>query len=76
MFAIGMELNLGQLRHSAHRYLVIGHSSILIPYLAGVLLSFLLYRNYAVPGTVVCAICALYRDFHEHHRLPGAGEDS
>lgn len=51
MFAIGMELNLGQLRRSAHRYLVIGHSSILVPYLAGVLLSFLLYRDYAAPGT-------------------------
>ena len=51
MFAIGMELNLGQLRHSAHRYVVIGHSSILIPYLGGVLLSFLLYRNYAAPGS-------------------------
>lgn len=51
MFAIGMELNLGQLRHSAHRFLVIGHSSILLPYLAGVLLSFLLYREYAAPGT-------------------------
>ncbi|MBA3831797.1 MAG: cation:proton antiporter [Chthoniobacterales bacterium] len=51
MFAIGMELNLGQLRHSAHRYLVIGHSSILVPYLGGVLLSFLLYRDYAAPGT-------------------------
>ena len=51
MFAIGMELNLGQLRHSAHRYLVIGHSSILVPFLGGVLLSFLLYRGYAVRGT-------------------------
>lgn len=51
MFAIGMELNLGQLRHSAHRYLVIGHSSILVPYLGGVLLSFLLYRDYAAPAT-------------------------
>lgn len=51
MFAIGMELNLGQLRRSAHRYLVIGHSSILVPYLGGVLLSILLYRDYAAPGT-------------------------
>jgi Kef-type K+ transport system membrane component KefB len=50
MFAIGMELNLGQLRHSAHRYLVIGHSSILIPYLGGVLLSIPLFRYYAAPG--------------------------
>jgi Kef-type K+ transport system membrane component KefB len=51
MFAIGMELNLGQLRRSAHRYLVIGHSSILVPYLGGVLLSFFLYSKNAAPGT-------------------------
>ena len=47
MFAIGMELDLSQLRHSAHRFLVIGHSSILIPYLFGVVLALFLYNNYA-----------------------------
>ena len=61
MFAIGMELNLRQLRHSAHRYLVIGHSSILVPFLAGVLLSFLLYRGYAVRERRLSALCPLYR---------------
>ena len=50
MFAIGMELDLSQLRHSAHRFLVIGHSSILIPYLFGVVLALFLYNNYAQPG--------------------------
>ena len=47
MFAVGMELDLSQLRHSAHRLLVIGHSSILIPYLFGVVLALSLYHNYA-----------------------------
>ena len=51
MFAIGMELDLSQLRHSAHRFLVIGHSSILIPYLFGVVLALSLYNNYAQAGT-------------------------
>ena len=50
MFAIGMELDLSQLRHSAHRFLVIGHSSILIPYLFGVVLALFLYNNYAQAG--------------------------
>jgi len=50
MFAVGMELDLSQLRHSAHRFLVIGHSSILIPYLFGVILALALYTNYAEPG--------------------------
>jgi Kef-type K+ transport system membrane component KefB len=51
MFAVGMELDLSQLRHSAHRLLVIGHSSILIPYLFGVVLALVLYNNYAQAGT-------------------------
>ena len=51
MFAVGMELDLSQLRHSAHRFLVIGHSSILIPYLFGVVLALSLYNNYAPAGT-------------------------
>jgi K+:H+ antiporter len=51
MFAVGMELDLSQLRHSAHRFLVIGHSSILIPYLFGVVLALSLYNNYAQAGT-------------------------
>jgi Kef-type K+ transport system membrane component KefB len=59
MFAVGMELNLAQLRHSAHRYLVIGHSSILIPYLCGVLLSFLLYSEYAGEGVSFTAFALL-----------------
>src|SRR5437016_14610404 len=46
MFAVGMELDLSHLRHSAHRFLVIGHSSILIPYLFGVVLALSLYNNY------------------------------
>jgi Kef-type K+ transport system membrane component KefB len=50
MFAVGMELDLSQLRHSAHRFLVIGHSSILIPYLFGVVLALSLYSNYAQTG--------------------------
>jgi Kef-type K+ transport system membrane component KefB len=45
-----MELDLSQLRHSAHRFLVIGHSSILIPYLFGVVLALALYNNYAQAG--------------------------
>jgi Kef-type K+ transport system membrane component KefB len=50
MFAVGMELDLSQLRHSAHRFLVIGHSSILIPYLFGVVLALVVYTNYAQAG--------------------------
>jgi Kef-type K+ transport system membrane component KefB len=63
MFAVGMELDLSQLRHSAHRFLVIGHSSILIPYLFGVVLALFLYNTYApsgasfTPFALVIGIC-------------------
>jgi Kef-type K+ transport system membrane component KefB len=50
MFAVGMELDLSQVRHSAHRFLVIGHSSILIPYFFGVVLALFLYNSYAPPA--------------------------
>jgi len=47
MFAVGMELDLSQVRHSAHRFFVIGHSSIFIPYFFGVVLALFLYNSYA-----------------------------
>ncbi len=50
MFAVGMELDLSQLRHRAERFLVIGHGSIAIPYLFGVIVAVPLYRHYANPG--------------------------
>jgi Kef-type K+ transport system membrane component KefB len=59
MFAVGMELDLSQLRHSAHRSLVIGHSSILIPYFLGVLLALPLYRLYAQPGAPFAAFALI-----------------
>ena len=59
MFAVGMELDLSQLRHSAHRFLVIGHSSILIPYLFGVMLALELYSNYAQAGASFTAFALI-----------------
>ena len=41
---------------SAHRFLVIGHSSILIPYLFGVVLALFLYSNYAPVGCLFYAV--------------------
>jgi hypothetical protein len=67
---VGMELNLSQLRHSAHRFLVIGHSSILIPYLFGVVLALSLYNNYAQAGSI--SLRTRHGHFHEHHRLSSA----
>jgi Kef-type K+ transport system membrane component KefB len=59
MFAVGMELDLSQFRHSAHRFLVIGHSSILIPYLFGVVLALSLYSNYAEAGASFTAFALI-----------------
>lgn len=59
MFAVGMELDLSQLRQSAHRLLVIGHSSILIPYLFGVVLALSLYSGYAQAGASFVAFALI-----------------
>jgi Kef-type K+ transport system membrane component KefB len=50
MFAVGMELDLSQLRHKAHSAVVVSHASIIIPYFLGVALALTLYHGYAQPG--------------------------
>ena len=72
MFAVGMELDLSELRQSAHRSLVIGHSSIVIPYFLGVLIAVPLYRLYAQPGAAFAPFALMMGISMSHHRLPGA----
>ena len=50
MFAVGMELDVSQLRHKAQTAIVVSHSSIVIPYFLGVSLALFLYRQLAQPG--------------------------
>jgi Kef-type K+ transport system membrane component KefB len=51
MFAVGMELNLREVRQRAPRLLVISHGGILIPFFFGVVLSVYLFERYAGPNT-------------------------
>ena len=50
MFAVGMELNVSQLRRQMQTAIVVSHSSIVIPYLLGVTLALFLYQSLAQPG--------------------------
>jgi len=50
MFAVGMELDVSQLRHKARAAVVVGHGSIVIPYFLGVTLALFLYSRLAQPG--------------------------
>lgn len=50
LFAVGMEFDAGHLRQRAQTAVVVSHASILIPYLLGVALSVLLFRELAAPG--------------------------
>src|SRR5437763_9752987 len=50
LFAVGMELDVSQLRHKAQTAIVVSHSSIVIPYFLGVTLALFLYRELAQPG--------------------------
>ena len=50
MFAVGMELDVSQLRHKAYTAVVVSHASIIIPYFMGVVLALFLYSHFAQPG--------------------------
>ena len=50
MFAVGMELDVSQVRYKAQTAIVVSHSSIVIPYLLGVTLALFLYGHLAQPG--------------------------
>jgi Kef-type K+ transport system membrane component KefB len=50
MFAVGMELDLSQLKRQVQTAIVVSHSSIVIPYLLGVILALFLYQTLAQPG--------------------------
>ena len=51
MFVVGLELDVTNLRLRAPTAVVVSHSSIMTPYLLGVLSSLLLYKTFAAPGT-------------------------
>jgi len=50
MFAVGMELDVLQLKQKVPTAIVVSHSSIVIPYLLGVGLAWFLYQELAQPG--------------------------
>ena len=50
MFAVGMEMDLSELRQKAHTAIVVSHASIIIPCLFGVTLALLFYNRLAQAG--------------------------
>ncbi|PYK50955.1 MAG: cation/H(+) antiporter, partial [Verrucomicrobia bacterium] len=50
LFAVGMELDMSEVRHKAQTAVVVSHSSIVIPYFLGVTLALFLYSHLAQPG--------------------------
>src|SRR6266571_4359815 len=50
LFAVGMELDVSEVRYKAQTAVVVSHSSIVIPYFLGVTLALFLYSNLAQPG--------------------------
>lgn len=59
MFIIGMELDIGILKRSAHDAIVVSHASIIFPYFLGVVLAYFLYQNFA-PDTITFTAFALF----------------
>ena len=55
MFAVGMELDLSQVRSKAQAAVLVSHASIVFPYFLGVLLAYFLFTHLAAPGTTFTA---------------------
>lgn len=55
MFAVGMELDVSQVKSKAHTAVVVSHASIVFPYLLGVLLAYFLFSHLAAAGTTFTA---------------------
>ena len=51
MFAIGMELNLGEVRSKLKETIVISHTSTIVPFFCGMLTAYFVYDKYADKGT-------------------------
>ncbi len=51
MFLVGLELNAGLIRSRAHSTVAISHTSILVPFLLGAILSLWMFPYLAPPGT-------------------------
>jgi Kef-type K+ transport system membrane component KefB len=49
MFVVGMELNVGHLRNKARTAVAVSHAGILVPFLFGVMLAYLLFNDLAGP---------------------------
>lgn len=55
MFVIGMDLDLGHLKHQARTAVLVSQVSIIFPYLLGVITSLFLFTNLAAPNTTFLA---------------------
>ncbi|MDR0507979.1 MAG: cation:proton antiporter [Dysgonamonadaceae bacterium] len=51
MFAIGMELNITEVRNKLKETILISHASIIVPFFFGVVLAYFIYSKYADEGT-------------------------
>jgi Kef-type K+ transport system membrane component KefB len=51
MFAIGMELDIEQVRKKMKETILISHASIIVPFFLGMLIAYFIYDHYAYPDT-------------------------
>ena len=47
MFMVGMELDIGRLKKSGYTSIIISHTSIMVPFVCGILISFYLYPRFS-----------------------------
>ena len=70
MFAVGMELDVSQLRRQAQTAILVSHSSIVIPYLLGVTLALFIYQSLARPGASFIAFALFMGISMRHYSFP------
>ncbi len=59
MFLVGMDLDLHKVKNKAHDAVVISHSSIVVPFFLGVVLSYFIYEKFA-PANVSFLVFSLF----------------
>ena len=75
MFVIGMELDLGVIRRKASETLVISHASIIVPFLMGMGLAYVVYPEFGARHASFRAFRAVRGHLGQHYGVSGAGAD-
>lgn len=73
MFAIGMELNISEVRKKLKETILISHTSTIVPFFFGMLTAYFVYDKYADKSTPFLSFALFIGISHEYYRLSRIG---